>query len=151
MKIAVFFFLAMAFAVAMSFPVNMTDGAEEDFMFKNGTEVDEPEQFSNETVLDQDKEDNETVNSGDFSVATNFSGTEQPEHAEEKRYLTTHYPMMDPESGSTPLDAGSADIETASGIKELPTDSFINDDKGGSTNDSEEEEEEEEGGTEVAK
>ena len=148
MKIAVFFFLAMAFAVAMSLPLNMTDGAEEEFVFKNGTEVDEPEQFSNETVLDQDKEDNETISSGDFFVATNFSGTEQPEHAEEKRYLTTHYHMMDPESGSTPLDAGSADIETASGIKELPN---INDEEGGSTNDSEEEEEEEEGGTEDAK
>lgn len=126
----------------------MTDGAEEDFMFKNGTEVDEPEQFNNDTVLDQDKEDNETVNSGDFFVATNFSGTEEPEHAEEKRYLTTHYPIMDPESGSAPLDAGSADIETSSGIKELPTNGFINDE--GSTKDSEEEEEEE-GGTDVAK
>ena len=148
MKIAVFFFLATAFAVGVSTPVNMTDGAEEDFKFMNETGVDEPEQFNNDTVLDQEKEDNETVNSGDFFVTANFSGTEQPET---KRSLTSgDDPIIEPESGSGPLDTGSADIEEASsGITEAPTGDFVNNEE--KEEDDPKKEDEEEGGTDSSK
>lgn len=119
--------------------MDMDDGTEEDFKFMNETGVDEPEQFSNDTLLNYEKDDNETMNSGDFTTI-NFSGAEQPE---EKRSLTSEDDsVMDPQSGSTTLDTGSANIEEASsGIRELPTGDFLNnEEKEGSTDEAQEDE-----------
>lgn len=109
MKCAVFFFLATAFAVAASVPVDTMDETDEDFLLANETQM-EPEE----------QDDNETEISGDFATK-NFSRTEENEETKlSVRSLTDEEEPIgeDHASGSDP---GSAEIQTASGIQELPT------------------------------
>ena len=117
---SVLFFLATAFAIGVSVPVNKTD--DDEFIFTNETQL--------EPVT------NETIASGDF-LTDNFSTTEEPQHegsaekadTEEKKPSVRSLEGEDTkeykheheyESGSGLLDTGSAEIVTGSGIQEIP-------------------------------
>lgn len=106
MKSAVFFFIAMAFAVGMSLPINATDDQTEEDL-----------QFINETQLDLEN-DNETEASGIFIAENNNSSSSTSEKITVRSMYEEHSGSGTKEqAGSGVKDPGSGITEIGSGIE----------------------------------